>query len=88
MGGIMGTCRLWAGLAVALFILGLIGCAETLSGVSFNSRMFSGALVENKDIDGKTQRLNIEGLESWQRWHPNTHKGDGANVIVKAQATF
>jgi hypothetical protein len=84
----MGTCRLWSALAVVVFFLGLVGCAETFSGGLFNSRMLSGALMENKDIDGRTQRLSVEGIESWQRWHQNTHKGDGANLIVKAEATF
>lgn len=84
----MEASRLLALLAMAVFVLGLLGCAETFSGGLLNSRLFSGALAESKDTYGRTQRLSVEGLESWHYWQKNTHKGDGTNLIVKAQATF
>jgi hypothetical protein len=84
----MGTRRLLAGLAVAVFVLGLIGCAENFSGRLMNSRVFSGDLLEKKNSNGATQRVRIEGLDSWQLWHRNTHKGDGATFIFKAEASF
>ncbi len=84
----MGVSRLLAALAVAALVLGLLGCAETFSGGFLSSSLFSGNLAESRDTQGRTQRLSVEGIESWQHWHKNTHKGDGANAIVKAQATF
>lgn len=84
----MGKRQLLAALAGVAVVLGLPGCAETLSKGWLNTRMVSGSLAEQQDSGGQRQRLSVEGLESWQLWHQNTHKGDGANVMVKAQTTF
>ena len=84
----MGTSRLWAALAVAMLALGLMGCAETFSGGLLNSQVFSGSLMETKTPDGQIKRLSVTDLESWQRWHHNPIKGNGDNIIVKAEATF
>jgi hypothetical protein len=85
----MGTIRVLAtALATAVFLLGLVGCAETFPGGMLNSRMFSGDLMEKKGSDGQIKRLSVTDLESWQRWHHNPIKGNGDNVIVKAEVTF
>ncbi len=84
----MGTSRKVAMLGMAGLLLILTGCAETFSGGLLNSRLLSGALVETKTSDGHTQRLSITDLESWERWHRNPIKGEGDNLIVKAEATF
>ena len=83
----MGTGRfaLVLGMAGLLF---LAGCAETSSGGLFKSRVFSGDLMESKAADGHVKRLRVTDLESWRRWHRNPTKGDGDNLIVKAEMTF
>lgn len=78
-------------LAMALGVAGLLclaGCAETSSGSSLKSRVFSGALVETRTSEGQVRRLSVTDLASWRQWHHNPTKGDGDNIVVKAELTF
>ncbi|MBW1991695.1 MAG: hypothetical protein JRI59_06200 [Deltaproteobacteria bacterium] len=83
----MVTGRIVACLAMA-GLLGLAGCAATSSGDSCKSRLFFGALLETKTPDGQMQRVYVTDLASWRHWHRNPIKGDGDNLIVKAEVTF
>ncbi|MDI6852157.1 MAG: hypothetical protein QME75_00950 [Deltaproteobacteria bacterium] len=83
----MGPIRLAMLLGMAGMFF-LIGCAETSSGRGVKSRIFSGALLETKTSEGRERRVRVTDLEPWQRWHRNPIKGDGDNLIVKAELTF
>lgn len=83
----MGTFRLAMLLGMA-GILFLAGCAETSSKSLVKSQIFSGALLESKSPDGREKRVRVTDLETWRRWHRNPIKGDGDNLIVKAELTF
>ena len=65
--------RWWPGLVLAI-LLGAMGC--------------SGILQELQSDDGQTERLRVQGGESWKTWDRNATKADESCIMLKKESTF